>query len=88
MRWLRKQRTEDPPRRVRDEGPKSPGDARGPATQEVAQINIRGDYELIETFRQLCRSERRTYSDMLGILIKHYGGAPEAEPRSTDRSRW
>ncbi|MDX5412869.1 MAG: hypothetical protein LPK02_07460 [Rhodobacterales bacterium] len=37
-----------------------------------AQISIKGPADVIERFKELCKSDRRTYSDMLGILMDHF----------------
>ena len=34
-----------------------------------AQINIRGDARTLDRFKRLCRDDRRTYIDMLRILL-------------------
>jgi hypothetical protein len=33
------------------------------------QISIKAPLEVIERFRRLCRDDRRTYADMLAILM-------------------
>lgn len=36
------------------------------------QISIKAPLDVIERFRILCRDDRRTYADMLGILMDGY----------------
>ena len=43
------------------------------------QINIRGPVAVIERFKSLCQSERRTYSEMLELMMIACAGAPGAE---------
>lgn len=50
-------------------GPSEPAPSPG---QRVPQINIRGEAELIGRFRAHCRDERRTYADMLRVLLDAY----------------
>lgn len=38
------------------------------------QISIKAPVDVIERFRRLCRDDRRTYSDMLGILMDGHEG--------------
>ena len=52
----------------------------GPRSQEILQINIRGDAVTIERFKRLCRDDRRTYADMLRILMESF----EAKGRGDD----
>ena len=37
--------------------------------EQIAQINVRGDPATIQRFRRLCKEDRRTYADMLRILL-------------------
>lgn len=80
MTWWRRRLS---PRKERDQeraGGLGRGDlARSPETPQGTvppgkqiQINIRGDRALLERFKALCRAERRTYADMLAILIREY----------------
>lgn len=45
--------------------------ARWPSREPVqdGQISIKAPLDVIERFRILCRDDRRTYADMLGILM-------------------
>lgn len=36
------------------------------------QINIKAPIDVLDRFKQLCRDDRRTYADMLGILMDGY----------------
>ncbi len=36
------------------------------------QISIKAPLEVIERFRRLCHDDRRTYADMLAILMENY----------------
>jgi hypothetical protein len=38
------------------------------------QVSIKAPVELIDRFRRMCRDDRRTYADMLGILMDHFEG--------------
>ena len=77
MSWFRRFR---PARRGKSRGgleggaaDTAPGRAERSATgRQLAQINVRGDAELIARFRTLCRAERRTYADMLAVLLHAY----------------
>ena len=40
--------------------------------QGETQINIRGDARLLERFKRHCRDDRRTYIDMLRIMMDAY----------------
>lgn len=42
------------------------------------QINVRADVETLERFKALCRSDRRTYGAMLGILMDAFEHGPKA----------
>ena len=59
-------REDRPAREDRQSKPLEPPPSRPP------QINIRGDAEVIARFRALCRAERRTYADMLAVLLDAY----------------
>ncbi len=39
------------------------------------QISIKAPVAVIARFRRLCKDDRRTYADMLDILMKAYEGA-------------
>lgn len=36
------------------------------------QVSIKAPLEVIERFRKLCKDDRRTYADMLSILMNEY----------------
>ena len=36
------------------------------------QISIKAPTDVIEQFRRLCKEDRRTYADMLSILMEQY----------------
>lgn len=80
MKWFRKGkrgRTVEPSDdSERDREPTPPATSkRHKATRnDVAQISMRGDPEVVDRFRQLCRADRRTYLEMLSILMDHYEG--------------
>ena len=44
-----------------------------------SQINIRGPVAVIERFKEMCQSERRTYSEMLELMMIACVGAPGRE---------
>ncbi|MGR3465663.1 hypothetical protein [Limimaricola sp.] len=50
--------------------------ARWPSRQEVrdGQISIKAPLDTIERFKLLCKSDRRTYADMLDILMREFEG--------------
>lgn len=37
-----------------------------------AQLNLKGPREVLDRFKALCKADRRTYADMLGILMDRY----------------
>lgn len=37
-----------------------------------AQISIKGDARILDQFKRLCKDDRRTYLDMLRILIENF----------------
>lgn len=39
-----------------------------------AQINVRGDADTINRFKKLCKDDRRTYIDMLRIIMDTFEG--------------
>ena len=36
------------------------------------QISVKAPLDVIERFKRICRDDRRTYADMLGILMDRY----------------
>lgn len=38
------------------------------------QISIKGPMATIQRFKALCKDDRRTYADMLDILMNHFDG--------------
>ena len=51
-------------------------EARWPSREPIrdGQISIKAPEDVIARFRKLCRDARRTYADMLGILMDRYEG--------------
>jgi hypothetical protein len=51
-----------------------PPPERWPSREPVrdGQISIKAPLDVIERFRSLCHDDRRTYADMLGILMNHF----------------
>ena len=49
---------------------------RWPSREPVrdGQVSIKAPLDVIDRFRAMCRDDRRTYSDMLGILMDAYEG--------------
>lgn len=49
---------------------------RWPSRQEVrdGQISIKAPLDTIERFKLMCKSDRRTYADMLDILMDRFEG--------------
>ena len=43
-----------------------------PAPVPEAQLNVRAPVPVIDRFRTLCRAERRSYGEMLAILIERW----------------
>ena len=41
------------------------------------QISIKAPTDVIEQFRRLCKEDRRTYADMLSILMDQYDHTPK-----------
>lgn len=39
-----------------------------------AQLNLKGPREVLDRFRAMCKADRRSYYDMLGILMDRYEG--------------
>ncbi|MBB3713062.1 translation initiation factor 2 beta subunit (eIF-2beta)/eIF-5 [Limimaricola variabilis] len=58
------------------EGSYAASPARWPSRQEVrdGQISIKAPLDIIERFKLLCKSDRRTYADMLDILMREFEG--------------
>ncbi|TRD15432.1 ribbon-helix-helix protein [Palleronia caenipelagi] len=54
--------------------PVDPGPERWPSREPVrdGQISIKAPLDVIERFRKLCKDDRRTYADMLSILMDAY----------------
>ena len=52
--------------------PPAPWPSREPA--QDGQVSIKAPVEVIERFRRMCRDDRRTYADMLGILMDRFEG--------------
>lgn len=52
----------------------SPETERWPSREPVrdGQISIKAPTDVIEQFRRLCKEDRRTYADMLSILMTKY----------------
>lgn len=47
---------------------------RWPSREPVrdGQISIKAPLDVIERFKRICKEDRRTYADMLGILMDQY----------------
>lgn len=60
----------EPPRPVVEEPRRWP--SREPITD--GQISIKAPTDVIARFRMICKDDRRTYADMLHILMDHYEG--------------
>lgn len=58
------------PERTPDVLHRTPWPSREPATD--GQVSIKAPVETIARFRQMCREDRRTYADMLGILMDRF----------------
>lgn len=43
--------------------------------QRDGQVSIKAPLDVIDRFRQLCRDDRRTYADMLSILMETHAQA-------------
>lgn len=63
---------------VRDTDP-APGGAGAPAERwpsrepvRDGQISIKAPLDVLERFKRICKEDRRTYADMLGILMDRY----------------
>jgi hypothetical protein len=48
--------------------------ARWPSREPVrdGQISIKAPLDVIDRFKRICKDDRRTYADMLGILMDRY----------------
>lgn len=58
-------------------GPVEPSDQdRWPSREPIldGQISIKGPLATIRRFKKLCKDDRRTYADMLEILMDHFEG--------------
>jgi|TARA_R100000935_G_scaffold18953_1_gene36551 hypothetical protein len=38
------------------------------------QISIKAPLDVLDRFKRICKDDRRTYADMLGILMDRYEG--------------
>jgi hypothetical protein len=49
---------------------------RWPSREPVmdGQISIKAPLEVLDRFKRICKDDRRTYADMLGILMDRYEG--------------
>ena len=56
--------------------PEPAAEARWPSREPIhdGQISIKAPVDVIERFRKLCKDDRRTYADMLGILMDRFEG--------------
>ena len=59
----------------------SQSDEKSP-TPRQARIGINGDAAVLERFQKLCRDDRRTYVEMLRILIDAFEKDSETDDRS------
>jgi hypothetical protein len=50
--------------------------ARWPSREPISdgQISIKAPLDILDRFKQICKDDRRTYADMLGILMDRYEG--------------
>lgn len=39
---------------------------------EEGQMNIKGSKAILQRFKQMCKDDRRSYADMLGILMDSF----------------
>ena len=46
--------------------------SRGPIMD--GQISIKAPLEVLDRFKRICKDDRRTYADMLGILMDRFEG--------------
>jgi len=51
---------------------------RWPSREPVkdGQISIKAPLDVLDRFKRICKDDRRTYADMLGILMDRYEGKP------------
>lgn len=49
---------------------------RWPSREPVrdGQISIKAHLDVLDRFKRICKDDRRTYADMLGILMDRYEG--------------
>jgi hypothetical protein len=49
---------------------------RWPSREPVmdGQISIKAPLDVLDRFKRICKDDRRTYADMLGILMDRYEG--------------
>lgn len=66
-----------PRERVAQPSPDPSHLASWPSREPVSdgQISIKAPVDVIDRFRKLCRDDRRTYADMLGILMDRFEGS-------------
>ncbi|WP_108485494.1 hypothetical protein [Oceaniglobus ichthyenteri] len=66
---------ETPHEPARGEPRPAPPPERWPSREPVrdGQISIKAPLDVIERFRKLCKDDRRTYADMLSILMDNHG---------------
>lgn len=57
-----------------DGWPSREPEAEAPAQEPQGQITMRGRARVIERFRAICKDDRRTYLDMLEILMDRHEG--------------
>ncbi len=59
-----------------DRAPAEEPPARWPSREPVqdGQISIKAPLDVIARFKRLCKDDRRTYADMLHILMDHHEG--------------
>lgn len=50
----------------------TPQPAARPKVSLEAQVSIRGPHEIIERFKRLCKDDRRSYYDMLEIMMDKF----------------
>lgn len=52
------------------------GTERWPSREPLrdGQISIKAPLDVLERFKRICKDDRRTYADMLGILMDRYEG--------------
>lgn len=65
---------ESEPSHIRPAAP--PEQDRWPSREPVqdGQISIKGPLSTIRRFQKLCKDDRRTYADMMEILMDHFEG--------------